>query len=143
MLYSLLSEILLILDDGDRRLFGQFGLTVSRFYALVHLGDRPGLSLSELSGMMLCDKSNSTRIIKGLEADGLVIRQRHETDGRTLRLYLSKAGKTLRQRAITAHLQYNNARFGDLTPVEQEDLRKNLHHLRRDLRNHQEIEAPV
>ena len=52
-IYALLNEIYLILDDGDRRLLSRFQLSPARFYALIHLGNRPGMSLSELSDLML------------------------------------------------------------------------------------------
>ena len=85
-MYTLLKEIFLILEDGDRRIFQQYDLTVTRFYALYHLSDNPGQTLRHLSDRMLCDKSNVTRVIKGLERDRLVFRQPHETDGRAYRL---------------------------------------------------------
>ncbi|MCA9927918.1 MAG: MarR family transcriptional regulator, partial [Anaerolineales bacterium] len=88
MLYNLLKEIFILLDDGDRRLFGQYKLTPPRFYALTHINEEPGLSSSKLSDRLLCDKSNVTRIVKGLEAEGHIIRKQHETDGRTKQLYL-------------------------------------------------------
>jgi len=69
-LYNLLKEAFLLLDFGDRVLFSRYNLTAPRFYALVHLGEEPGLSLKRLSQKMFCDKSNATRIFKGLEAEG-------------------------------------------------------------------------
>jgi DNA-binding MarR family transcriptional regulator len=135
MLYNTLNEIFLLLDDGDRHFFSHFELTPSRYYALFHLGEQPGISFSELSNLMLCDKSNITRIIKGLEAEGLVIRRPHETDGRTLRLYLSGQGKTLRQKAMVAHHVYNRERFTDLEDIKQDNLLEGLQHLKRGLRS--------
>jgi len=134
-LYGLINEIYLILDDGDRRLLNDFNLSSTRFYALVHIGERPGISSSQLSQLLICDKSNATRIIKGLEAEGLVIRRPHETDGRSLRLYLSETGQALRDQAIDAHHQYNQNRFEELPPDEQESLTEGLITLKRSLRH--------
>jgi DNA-binding MarR family transcriptional regulator len=141
--YTLLKEIFLILDDGDRQLFGNYDgdrqlfgnydLTSSRFDALVHVGERPGLSLSELSNLMRCDKSNATRIVKGLEKDGLVHRRPHETDGRSIRLYLSETGKGLRNQIILAHRRYNQSRFGQLAEDEQAHLLESLSQLKEKL----------
>jgi DNA-binding MarR family transcriptional regulator len=142
-IYTLLSEIYLILDDGDRRLLSQFKLTPPRYYVLVHLGNSPGMSLSELSNLMLCDKSNATRIIKGLEAEGLVYRLPHETDGRSIRLFLSKAGQKVRQKAIDAHSDYNKRRFNEAVPVEEEDLLLELAQLKRRLRERLELAANI
>jgi DNA-binding MarR family transcriptional regulator len=111
--YDLIKELFLILDDGDRQLFSQFDLTATRYYALIHINEEPGISLSQLSDRLLCDKSNITRIIKSMESEGLVCRRPHERDGRALRLYLTERGRELRARAANAHLQYNRFRFTD------------------------------
>lgn len=132
--YSLLKEIYLIIDDGDRRLLSNYNLTPSRYYALVHLGNNPGMSLSELSDLMLCDKSNATRIIKGLEAEGLVTRRPHETDGRAIRLYLSDTGLQLKEKASDAHQSYNKYRFAELAHVEEDILAHRLNQLKSSLR---------
>jgi DNA-binding MarR family transcriptional regulator len=134
-IYTLLNEIFLILDDGDRRLLSQFSLTTPRYYALVHIGDRPGLSLSELSNLMLCDKSNATRIIRGLETEGLAYRLPHETDRRSIRLYLSQTGQEVREKAIEAHNSYNSVRFNKADPAEREELLDELLILKRRLRD--------
>ena len=138
-IYNLLNEIYLILDDGDRRLFSQFDLTPPRYYALVHIGNQPGISLSKLSNLMLCDKSNATRIIKGLEGEGLVYRLPHETDGRTIRLFLSKKGQEVRQKAASAHTSYNEKRFNEDVPAADHDLREELTQLKQHLRDKLEL----
>lgn len=132
-LYALLKEIFHILDDGDRQLLGQFDLSPSRYCALVHLGANPGMSVSELSDLMLCDKSNVTRIVKGLEADGLAIRRPHETDGRAIRLYLTDTGDQLRQRAVAAHENYNQGRLQSVTRDDGEALLGDLNRLKSSL----------
>jgi len=109
--YELIKELFLILDDGDRQLFNRFNLTATRYYALLHINEEPGISLSQLSNRLLCDKSNITRIIKSMEADGLVCRRRHKEDGRVLQLYLTDYGRNLSTRAAHAHLTYNQFRF--------------------------------
>lgn len=120
--YTLLKELYLIIDDGDRRLLGDFDLTPPRYYALVHLGERPGISLGELSDLMICDKSNATRIVKGLVAEGLVIKKPNESDGRSIRLFLTDDGYELRERAVRAHQEYNKLRFANFEKIETEDL---------------------
>ena len=142
-IYTLLNEIYLILDDGDRRLFSQFDLTPPRYYALVHIGSQPGISLSKLSDLMLCDKSNATRIIKGLEGENLVYRLPHETDGRAIRLFLSQTGHEIRRKAIKAHSKYNRKRFDGEVPVEEDELRTELIQLKNHLRDRLELAANI
>ena len=142
-IYTLLNEIYLILDDGDRRLLSQFKLTPPRYYVLVHLGEQPGMSLSKLSNLMLCDKSNATRIIRGLEAEGLVFRLPHETDGRTIRLYLTQNGEEVRKKAILAHANYNQQRFTEVDPVEEDELLLELVQLKKHLRDRLDVVAEI
>ena len=140
MLYNILNEIFLILDDGDRRFFGNYDLSPSRYYALFHLLEQPGISFSELSNLMLCDKSNITRIIKGLESDELVVRRPHETDGRTLRLFLSEKGQSLCKEAMVAHRIYNQERFNDLEDIKKDNLLEGLQQLKSSLRSRLDVD---
>lgn len=129
-MYNLLKDIFFLLDDGDRRLFGEYNLSVSRFYILWHLGNEPGISSQRLSELMLCDKSNITRLTKGLEADGLVSRLPHESDGRALRLFLTEAGSAVREQTLEAHLAYNHQRFIEFLGAENVDLQEKLTQLK-------------
>jgi DNA-binding MarR family transcriptional regulator len=132
-IYDLLKEIFFLIDDGDRQLFGQFNLSVSRFYILWHLGNEPGISSRRLSELMICDKSNITRLSKGLESDGLVVRQPHETDGRALRLFLTEKGEQIRKEAYKAHQAYNEQRLTCCDGEERDDLQQYLEKLKDSL----------
>jgi DNA-binding MarR family transcriptional regulator len=133
--YTLLKDLFFILDEGDRTLLLRFGLTVPRYYALVHIGEEPGLSSSQLSDLMLCDKSNISRIIKSMEAEGLVTRQAHESDGRASRLYLSSQGHALCEEAKAAHTAYNRQRFSCIGDIQQDNLHDELLQLKEGLRD--------
>ena len=113
-LYDLIKETFILLDDGDRRLFSQFNLTPPRFYALSHIAEESGLSSSRLSERLLCDKSNVTRIVKGLESKGYIERQPHETDGRAIRLFLTETGTAVLQQVQSAHTQFNQTRINSI-----------------------------
>lgn len=125
-LYNLLKTTFILLDDGDRRLFGQFDLSPTRYYALLHISEKPGLSSSELSDRLLCDKSNVTRIVKGLEQTGYIIRKPHESDGRTLRLYLTEKGEVVCEQISEAHQAYNELRLSCINDISQGNLLENL-----------------
>ena len=113
-LYNTLKEIYFSLDNGDRHLLEGYRLSVPRFYLLKHIADHPGMTLTQLSGLMLTDKSNITRLIKSVEAEGLVTRQQHESDGRALSLNLTEAGHRLLAAAYTAHANFTHERFAPL-----------------------------
>lgn len=134
-LYNLLKQTFILLDDGDRRLFGRYSLSPTRYYALLHISETPGLSSSELSDRLLCDKSNVTRIVKGLENSGYIIRKPHETDGRTLRLYLTTKGKEVCAAVSFAHQTYNELRLNCIDEISQGNLLENLSLLNDSLQN--------
>ena len=125
-LYTLIKETFFLLDDGDRHLFSEYDLSPSRFYAMVHINEEPGISSSGLSERLLCDKSNVTRIVRGLEKQGFIERRRHETDGRTLRLYLTNLGLETCTQVQIALKQYNEARLNRIDEDAQIELLENL-----------------
>jgi len=71
---------------------------------------------------MFCDKSNATRIVKGLESEGYVQRVPHESDGRTYRLYLTEDGEEIREKVVTIHREFNKKRLSSLNTNEQDNL---------------------
>jgi DNA-binding MarR family transcriptional regulator len=141
ILYNLLKQTFILLDDGDRRLFGQYNLSPTRYYALLHISEKPGLSSSELSDRLLCDKSNVTRIVKGLETTGYILRKPHETDGRTLRLYLTQQGKSVCTEISAAHQTYNELRLSCVSEISQGSLLENLSLLNDSLQ--EELSQPL
>ena len=122
-------------EDGDRRHFSRFELTTPRFYALKHIGENPGISLSQLSALMLSDKGNISRIVRGMESDGLVLRRPDQADGRALCLYLSTEGEHLRHRAVLSHSDFNHARISGID-TEYEHLLEILQDVRTTLHCH-------
>lgn len=113
-IYTTLKEIYFSLDNGDRRLLEGYNLSVPRFYLLKHIAENPGITLTQLSTRMLTDKSNITRLIKGIEAEGLVTKQQHETDGRALSLYITETGQRILSSALVAHSNFTQERFAPI-----------------------------
>ena len=132
-LYDLIKESFLLLDFGDRGLFEQFGLSISRYYALHHIAASPGLSPSRLSQLMFCDKSNITRLLQALELDGRIQRRPHDQDGRSQRLYLTDSGAQLHNEACAAHATFIEQRLALLPDPATEQLTTALTHLNRSL----------
>jgi DNA-binding MarR family transcriptional regulator len=83
---------------------------------------------------MLVDKSSVTRIIKALEKDGYVIREAHETDGRSTRLFLTDRGKALQEQATIAHKDSVEHRFDVVGQPSQSSLIALLQDLNQQLR---------
>jgi DNA-binding MarR family transcriptional regulator len=102
-LYRLLTNLSVLLDDIDRRFFGEFGLSTRQFWALHHLSETDGLSMIELSRLLLTDKSNVTAITDRLEAAGLVRRRPAPQDRRVILLTLTAAGHQMHELVFAAH----------------------------------------
>ena len=94
-LYESLKSIFLHIDNHEKAFLAPFGLNIPRFYVLMHVQKNPGINYIELSELLLCTKSNTTRIIRGMLQDGLIIRENDPTDRRSYRLTLSREGSQL------------------------------------------------
>ncbi len=102
-LYDSLKAIFLHIDNHEKNFLAQYGLNVARFFTLMHLSKHPGINYIDLSDRMLCTKSNTTRVVQGMQKDGLVVRQNHPADGRSYQLFLTPAGETLFHRAYPGY----------------------------------------
>jgi len=113
-LYTTLKEIYFSIDNGDRQLLEGYKLSVPRYYLLRHIAENPGITLTQLSSLMLTDKSNITRLIKSVETEGLVCKQKHQTDGRAISLFLTDYGQQLSREAADAHDSFTSQRFSPI-----------------------------
>ncbi|MBS0632379.1 MAG: MarR family transcriptional regulator [Verrucomicrobia bacterium] len=69
------------------------GVTITQFAALEALLHRGPLFQSELAGKLLKSTGNLTLVVDNLERDGLVVRERDETDRRFIRVALTAKGR--------------------------------------------------
>lgn len=69
------------------------GFGVGQWYALVTLMRNDGMSQGEMSRFFGVDPARVSRMVRALEKDGLVRRERDPEDGRVVRLYLTDAGR--------------------------------------------------
>ncbi|WP_250475569.1 helix-turn-helix domain-containing GNAT family N-acetyltransferase [Caballeronia sp. GAFFF1] len=94
--------------DSSRKLVRELGfmsatladtdLSPSAVHAVLEIGASPGINGKELAELLRLDKSNSSRQIARLEAAGIVERRASDGDARSSELYLTHAGKQLRQK---------------------------------------------
>src|SRR5579864_843620 len=95
---NFLAQSFLELDEGERQLMKRFGLTLTQYWALVHLNIAEGRSLSELADLLICDKSNVTSLVDKFEESGLAERKRGKAgDRRYIRVILTARGQQLRK----------------------------------------------
>jgi len=81
-----------------------FATTLPRFDLLAQLDRAPdGLAMGELSSRLMVTNGNVTALADALVREGLVQREPHPGDRRSLRLRLSPAGKQLFDAMTPAH----------------------------------------
>lgn len=117
--YELIQQIFLLGDDLDRRQLLAFGLSVSRFNLLRHLEKRGRLTATDLCQLLLCDKANVTRLLDGLEREGLVRRTPDNADGRRAYVTLTLAGQTRLKEANEAYQASVLNRFNGFSSQEK------------------------
>lgn len=132
-LYRLLTEVFILLDDADRRTLRLHNLSIRQFNILYHLNQGQGLSINELSNHLLCDKSNTTRLVERMKQDGLVTREQDPNDRRYVSVRLTEEGMRLRERAMASHQANVDERFKTLSSQEQVALNELLVQLRNGL----------
>src|SRR5258708_1191465 len=129
-LAQLISKVFIHLDDSDRQLMRQFGLTVTQYWALVHLYDKQGRSLSELANLLICDKSNVTSVVDKLEETAVAERKRGKAgDRRYTRVVLTEDGLLLRERVMAAREHLLEKRLEVITVDDLHQLIHSLKHL--------------
>ena len=117
--YHMIHDVYVLLDDGDRRVLRDFGLTLSQYRVLKSLDRERGRRLTTLSERLLRAKSTITRIVDQLEEEGWVQRKSDNEDRRAQRVILTQAGADLIERASAAHNRAVERHFDALSAQER------------------------
>jgi DNA-binding MarR family transcriptional regulator len=107
----------------------EFGVSLWEWRTIALLGAQAPLSLNDLAAAAGLDKSQMSRVVAGLVARGIVARGADETDGRGVKLCLSRSGEKLCEGLIRAATERNDAFLGCLAPRERECLEDALRKL--------------
>lgn len=95
------------------------GTTLPRFDVLAALyRRRQGVTMSELSRMLLVSNGNVTAVVDRLEKDGLVKRSTSETDRRTFFVTLTPAGTKQFAELASDHEREVNKLFGKMSETD-------------------------
>ncbi len=115
-LHHVLNDLLLTHIAIDKTVLARHGLRRVRFYMLRHLYQNPGISITRLSELSFTDAASTSRMVTGLEKEGLVRREMKEGDRRFFVLSLTEAGKA-KYEAANAELQADiQERFANIAP---------------------------
>jgi DNA-binding MarR family transcriptional regulator len=77
-----------------------YDVTPEQWAVLNRLWEQDGLSQVDLAERTFKDKPGTTRILNLLEKKRIVMRRPDKSDGRVLRVFLTKAGKDLKDKLI-------------------------------------------
>jgi DNA-binding MarR family transcriptional regulator len=131
----LIQDVFVLLDDGDRRVLGMFGLSPTQYRLLLLLDREQGQRITTLSERLLLAKSTITRIVDQLEQMGWVRRMDDVSDRRAQDVILTRQGLENRERISAAYLHSLQQRLNILSQTEQQTLDLLLDKLRAGLQN--------
>jgi len=83
-----------------RPILEPLGLTHPQYLVMLALWERSPRTLNDLAADLALDPATASPLVKRLEADGLVVRNRSVGDERRLDIDLTDAGRSLRERAL-------------------------------------------
>lgn len=112
-------------------LLEKLGLTYPQYLVMCILWERDGLALKDIAEQLHIDSGALTPVIKRLEAQGLLQRQRQPDNERTLEIALTTEGRALREQAGEIPLQIGMACATSEDEIHQ--LRDQLQRLRANL----------
>jgi len=106
-----------------RPLLDELGLTYPQYLVMLVLWEQDSISVRDLGAALQLESSTLSPLLKRLEANGLLRRERRAEDERSVALRLTEDGARLREQARTVPLAIGDAM--GLTP-EQDALTKQL-----------------
>jgi DNA-binding MarR family transcriptional regulator len=104
------------------------GLSPAQFRVLMmllfceHMGTSDGLNPSEISEYQGTSRNTISALIRGLEEDGLIVRQLDAHDRRKFNIHLTDAGRKLVMNHGAFHMRAAGEIFGVLSAEEMESL---------------------
>jgi DNA-binding MarR family transcriptional regulator len=94
------------------------GVSPGQWYVLRILWEQDGLSQRDISRRLGIMDPSTASTLASLERDGLIVRRKHPTDRRQTLVYLSAAGRALRDRVIHCAQDINDLAAHGLDPEE-------------------------
>jgi DNA-binding MarR family transcriptional regulator len=92
-----------------RPILEPLGLTHPQYLVMLALWERSPRTLNDLAADLAMEPATASPLVKRLESDGLVARERSTEDERRLDITLTDAGRALRERALEVPAQVMSA----------------------------------
>ena len=133
------NQLCVALYDASRAIVGcyrplldRIGLTYSQYVVLLVLWEHDAMTLRDLGHEVHLDSGTLSPLLKRLEANGVVTRQRSAADERVLEVALTEKGRALYDDAVRVQAQVEE--MTGLAPAELAELRDSLRALTARLR---------
>jgi DNA-binding MarR family transcriptional regulator len=90
------------------QLASEFGITQSIGYLLINIDENEGTTVSEVAALLGLKSTSLSRMLNNLQQDGLIYKESHQTDKRSVKLYLTDKGKEKRHLARVVVKKFND-----------------------------------
>jgi DNA-binding MarR family transcriptional regulator len=98
-------------------------ITTSQWSALRVLWQDEGLSQVGLAQRMMVEKASLTSVLEAMESGGLIKRSRNAEDRRKINIFLTAAGRRLKEKLLPLGAQINKRATRGLSTAEVQQLR--------------------
>lgn len=108
-----------LLNRLYRPVLAQFNLTYPQYLVMLVLWEQSPVSVGDLGEKLFLDSGTLTPLLKRLEVNGMVNRQRDPADERRVLIYLTEQGQQLKQRAAVIPQTLGNSLNLSVEQIEQ------------------------
>lgn len=109
-----------------QKVVNPFDITIDQWEILVILWETEGVTQKELSERLYKDQTNVARMLFKLEKKGFIHRVAHETDRRSLRVYLTNKGRDMKDQILAPSIEAYKKTVEGLSEEEVETFRRIL-----------------
>ena len=104
----------------------ELGITYPQYLVLMVLWEHVSMSVNAISKKLLLNTNTVTPLLKRMEAQGLLIRERSKDDERRVDVRLSKTGRSLEEKAAEIPVKLSKGLIPDVLSVEEIEQLKDL-----------------
>lgn len=114
------------LNNYYQKVLNPFDITVDQWEILVIVWEHEGITQKELAERLYKDQTNIARMLFKLEKKGFIHRVTHETDRRSLRVYLTAKGRNIKEDILAPSIEAYRKTIEGLSEEEVETFRRIL-----------------
>ena len=103
----------------NQKAIGIENLTASTGFVLIKIDSKDGAPATKIAPLMGLESRSLTRMLRGMEEKGLIYRKRDNVDRRSVRIFLTEKGKTLKGISIQIIKEFNGLLTEALTEEER------------------------